>query len=288
MTFKFPVALATVIVFQAWRYFPFAFLFLLARLQAVPEDLDEAARVDGATPTPAVPLHPAAAARGVIGLLVVLRFIWTFNEFDDIYLLTGGGGGTEVVSVRIFNQLTGRGDIGASAALALILAALLCVLLFVYFRRNEPRRVHAVSGSSRPLTREVVETRILRVLWWVGVVFFLVVTVVPFAYRFMLSIRTIESVAADPGALIPPLNSITFDAYGEVLQERRGGWAGLPRVPAQQRGHRDGGGGRVAPRRDPGRLRSRRDSGSSAGARSARCSWPSTCSRRSCWRSRCS
>jgi multiple sugar transport system permease protein len=136
LSFKFPVALATVIVFQAWRYFPFAFLFLLARLQAVPEDLDEAARVDGATPTQRFRYILLPQLSGVIGLLVVLRFIWTFNEFDDIYLLTGGGGGTEVVSVRIFNQLTGRGDIGASAALALILAALLCILLFVYFRRT--------------------------------------------------------------------------------------------------------------------------------------------------------
>src|SRR5918993_494176 len=73
---------------------------------------------------------------GVIGLLLVLRFIWTFNEFDDIYLLTGGGAGTEVVSVRIFEQLTGRGDIGSAAALSLVLAALLCVLLLIYFRRS--------------------------------------------------------------------------------------------------------------------------------------------------------
>lgn len=133
---EIPVALITVIVFQAWRYFPFAFLFLLARLQAVPEDLDEAARMDGASPTQRFRYILLPQLTGVIGLLVVLRFIWTFNEFDDIYLLTGGGAGTEVVSVRIFNQLTGRGDIGASAALSLVLAGLLCILLIVYFRRT--------------------------------------------------------------------------------------------------------------------------------------------------------
>jgi len=64
----------------------------------------------------------------------VLRFIWTFNEFDDIYLLTGGGAGTEVVSVGIYNRLTGRGDIGAAAALSLVLAGLLAIFLFLYFR----------------------------------------------------------------------------------------------------------------------------------------------------------
>ena len=133
---ELPVALITVIVFQAWRYFPFAFLFLLARLQAVPEDLDEAARVDGATPTQRFRYVLLPQLTGVIGLLLVLRFIWTFNEFDDIYLLTGGGAGTEVVSVRIFNQLTGRGDIGSAAALSLVLAGLLCLLLLIYFRRQ--------------------------------------------------------------------------------------------------------------------------------------------------------
>ena len=64
----------------------------------------------------------------------MLRFIWTFNEFDDIYLLTGGGAGTEVVSIGIYNRLTGRGDIGAAASFSLVLAGLLAIFLFIYFR----------------------------------------------------------------------------------------------------------------------------------------------------------
>jgi multiple sugar transport system permease protein len=135
-TIGVPVALISVIVFQAWRYFPFAFLFILARLQAVPGDIEEAGKVDGASPIQRFRYILLPQLAGVIALLTVLRFIWTFNEFDDIYLLTGGGGGTEVVSVRVFNYLTGRGDIGAAAALSLVLAASLCVLLFIYFRRQ--------------------------------------------------------------------------------------------------------------------------------------------------------
>ena len=136
VTFGVPVALISVIVFQAWRYFPFAFLFILARLQAVPADLDEAARVDGASPIQRFRFILLPQLAGVIALLAVLRFIWTFNEFDDIYLLTGGGGGTEVVSIGIFNYLTGRGDIGSAAALSLVLAGSLAVLLAIYFRRQ--------------------------------------------------------------------------------------------------------------------------------------------------------
>lgn len=129
-----PTALLTVIAFQAWRYFPFAFLFILARLQAVPVDLDEAGKVDGASPFQRFRYILLPQLSGVIALLAVLRFIWTFNEFDDIYLLTGGGAGTEVVAVGIYNRLTGRGDIGAAAAFSLVLAGLLAIFLFLYFR----------------------------------------------------------------------------------------------------------------------------------------------------------
>ncbi len=129
-----PTALLMVIVFQAWRYFPFAFLFILARLQALPAELDDAARVDGATPLQRFWYITLPQLQGVIALLAVLRFIWTFNEFDDIFLLTGGGAGTEVLSVRVYHYLTARGDVGASAATSLVMAAILAVVLVVYFR----------------------------------------------------------------------------------------------------------------------------------------------------------
>jgi multiple sugar transport system permease protein len=134
-----PLALITVIAFEAWRYFPFAFLFLLARLQAVPGDLEEAALVDGAAPTQ-IFRHILLPQLGpVIALLTVLRFIMTFNKFDDVYLLTGGGAGTEVVSVRVYEFLTARFDIGAASAQALVLAAGLIVLLLIYLKFLAPR-----------------------------------------------------------------------------------------------------------------------------------------------------
>ncbi len=96
LTFGVPTALLTVIAFEAWRSFPFAFLFLTARLQAVPATLEEAARVDGATLTQRFRHVLLPQLMPTIAVLAVLRFIWTFNSFDDIYLLTGGGAGTEV------------------------------------------------------------------------------------------------------------------------------------------------------------------------------------------------
>lgn len=133
LEFEVPLALLTVVAFETWRYFPFAFLFLLARLQAVPGTLEEAATVDGATVSQRFRYVLLPQLMPVIALLSVLRFIMTFNKFDDVYLLTGGGAGTEVVAVRVYDFLTARYDVGAAAAQALVLAVVLTGLLGLYF-----------------------------------------------------------------------------------------------------------------------------------------------------------
>ena len=127
-------SLATVVLFEGWRSFPFAFLFLTARIQAIPDTLEEAAVVDGATPTQRFRYIVLPQLLPTIAVLTVLRFIWTFNNFDDIYLLTGGGSGTQVVAVRVYDYLINRGDIGAAAAQALVLAAILAVLVTAYLK----------------------------------------------------------------------------------------------------------------------------------------------------------
>jgi multiple sugar transport system permease protein len=127
-----PTALLTVIAFEGWRYFPFVFLFVLARLQAIPADIEEAATVDGATPSQRFRHIILPQLMPVIAVLVVLRTIWTFNEFDDIFLLTGGSAGTDVVSIRVYELLTVQRDVGAAAAQSVFLAGVLVVLLGVY------------------------------------------------------------------------------------------------------------------------------------------------------------
>ena len=129
-----PTALLMVILFEAWKSFPFAFLFILARLQAVSGDIEEAARVDGATPTQTFRYIILPQLMGVIALIAVLRFIWTFNAFDEIFLLTGGGAGTEVLATQVYTLLQARSDVGASAAVAMFMAAVLAILLLVYLK----------------------------------------------------------------------------------------------------------------------------------------------------------
>ncbi|MFV0428778.1 MAG: carbohydrate ABC transporter permease [Arachnia sp.] len=129
-----PAALLTVIVFEIWRYFPFAFLFFAAALTGLGKDIEEAAVVDGATPWQKFWFVILPQMMPVILLLTLLRMVMTFNKFDDIYLLTGGAAGTQVAAVRVYDQLAGSSDIGAASANAVILAIILAIALWLYMR----------------------------------------------------------------------------------------------------------------------------------------------------------
>jgi len=123
------LALLLVIIFEAWRYFPFAMLMIRARLQAIDDALYEAAEVDGANNWQKFQHIAIPELRYVLGATFLLRLLWTFNKFDDIFLLTGGGFGTKVLpiltyefSFKTFNF--GKGAAAAMLQLVLVLAFL--------------------------------------------------------------------------------------------------------------------------------------------------------------------
>jgi len=136
-----PVTLLTVVAFEVWKTAPLAFLFITARLQFLPSDLEEAAEIDGATVTQRFRYIVAPQLRGVIAVLVLLRFVWSFQSFNDVYLLTGGAGGTEVMAVKVYTELITRADIGSAAAYGLALTVLLSGLLLLYVRLNRRSEV---------------------------------------------------------------------------------------------------------------------------------------------------
>ena len=126
------LALLLVITFEGWRYFPFAMLMILARLQAVDSTLYEAADVDGATTWQKFWNVTLPQLRYVLGAIFLLRLIWTFNKFDDIFLLTGGGFGTKVLPVLTYEFSFRLRDFGKGAASAMILLVILLVFLVFY------------------------------------------------------------------------------------------------------------------------------------------------------------
>jgi multiple sugar transport system permease protein len=133
-TWRLPLALTSVVLFEGWRYFPFAFLFVLARLQSIPEELYQAASVDGATPVQRFIHITLPQLAPVLAILFLFRFIWTINKFDDIFLLTGGQAGTKVMTIKVYEYAFGQFNIGAGSAAAMVLFGILLVFMVVYFR----------------------------------------------------------------------------------------------------------------------------------------------------------
>lgn len=129
-----PFAMIFLIVFEGWRYFPFDFLFILARLQAIPEAFYEAAAIDGASPLRKFFHITLPQLKLVLATLFLLRFMWTFNKFDDVFLVTRGSAGTRVLTVKVYDFLIGEFDVGAGAGMAMVLFVVLGVLLVVYFK----------------------------------------------------------------------------------------------------------------------------------------------------------
>jgi multiple sugar transport system permease protein len=138
-SFEFPLALSTVIAFEAWRYFPLSFLFILARMQSVSTDIYEAAEMDGATPMQQFWYISLPQLMGILSVLFLLRFIWTFNKFDDIFLLTGGNAGTRTLTVDVYEQGFALSNLGAGAAVAVVVFVVLVTFatLFIRFSTKE-------------------------------------------------------------------------------------------------------------------------------------------------------
>lgn len=129
-----PLALIMVTVFEIWRYFPLSFLFILARMQSIDSDMYEAADMDGASPFQKFWYLSLPQLLGILSVLFLLRFIWTFNKFDDIFLLTGGNAGTRTLTVNVYEQAFAISNIGAGAAVAVVIFAVLLSFSILFLR----------------------------------------------------------------------------------------------------------------------------------------------------------
>ena len=132
--FKLRLALTTVIFFEIWRYFPLAFLFILARLQAIPKDLYEAADVDGAGPFRKFFSITLPQITAILSILFMIRFIWNFNKFEDIFLLTGGASGTLTLPISVYQQGFAISNIGMGSAISIVIVLLLIIFMLIYFK----------------------------------------------------------------------------------------------------------------------------------------------------------
>jgi len=132
---QIPEAMITVVAIGTWKYFPFVFLAVSARLQTIPEVLYEAARLDGAGAWSRFWDVTFPQLRGVIAAVVLLRAIWDFKEFDLLYMMTGGGpaNSTETLPLMVYKAAFGQLAMGRAAAAAIAMLAVMLVLMSLYF-----------------------------------------------------------------------------------------------------------------------------------------------------------
>ncbi|MBB6478866.1 carbohydrate ABC transporter permease [Spirochaeta isovalerica] len=126
-------AIWVVIVFSIWRNFPFTYLMILSRLQAIDRNLYEAADIDGCGGWAKFRYITLPEVYFVTGSIVLLRIIWNFNKFEDIYLLADN---VEVLSVyTYFKAFTGAMEMGQGSSLAVIQFLLLIGFIIYYVKK---------------------------------------------------------------------------------------------------------------------------------------------------------
>ena len=134
------------IFINIWFGAPLILVNVYAALQTIPQDQYEAAQIDGASSLQSFRHITLPHIRTVVGLLVVLRTVWVFNNFDLIYMITGGGpaGASSTMPIYIYDTgWTGRlvGRASAASILLLIFLIILCVLYFSVINRWEKEDV---------------------------------------------------------------------------------------------------------------------------------------------------
>jgi len=126
---------ATAVV-DMWVGIPFMAMVLMAGLQAVPNELYEAGRIDGATSTQMFSFITLPMIRPILLVATLLSSVWTFNSFQVIWPLTRGGpaGATTTLVVRTFTTAFGSFDFGLAGALATFVFVLLMAVSYGYWR----------------------------------------------------------------------------------------------------------------------------------------------------------
>lgn len=132
-------AMFALIVARTWASFPWLMVMLLAALQSFSSEPYEAARMDGATAWQRFWAITWPGLLPVVSVVTLLEFIWNFQQFDLIYVLTGGGpaGATTTFSLAVYDTAFKGFDLGMAGALGLLWMIVLLPVVVLYLRRME-------------------------------------------------------------------------------------------------------------------------------------------------------
>lgn len=135
-------AFITLILFNSWKLFPFGTLLILSALQTIPEQLYEAAHVDGASSWQRFIYITFPLLGKVIWFMGFLIFVWNFNTFDTIWLTTEGGPGhaLQTIPILIYRRAFKVFRLGEGATIATIGAIFLIIIGILYFKFMTPKK----------------------------------------------------------------------------------------------------------------------------------------------------
>lgn len=130
------LALPLLIGINIWRGSPFMMLMFLAGLQAIPNEIKDAARVDGTSTIQEFFYITLPFLKRIIIVVVLIFFLWNFNNFDLIYLLTNGGPGysTFTLPVYVYSLAFESFKSGQASAVSIIMFVILAIISLLYFR----------------------------------------------------------------------------------------------------------------------------------------------------------
>ena len=130
------MAMASTVMLNVWKYTPFVVICVLARLQTIPLELYDAAKVDGASVWRRFVDVTLPQLKEVLVVVIVFRTIWTFNKFEEIYLLTKGGPGTSTFNLAIysFEQSIANLKLGVGAATGVVMMIFLLLGTILYIK----------------------------------------------------------------------------------------------------------------------------------------------------------
>jgi multiple sugar transport system permease protein len=128
--------LLSIIIINIWRGIAFAMIMFQAAIESIPKEIEQAARVDGASPWQIVRHITLPMIRGPIQLYMLVSTITTFSIFGLVYFLTQGGPGTatNLVAIYIYNYAFQFFEIGLGSAGSVIVLLATLVLGFIYVR----------------------------------------------------------------------------------------------------------------------------------------------------------
>ncbi|TDE09089.1 carbohydrate ABC transporter permease [Jiangella asiatica] len=127
---EFGTSVTVIIASEIWKTTPFISLLLLAGLAQVPEELQEAAKVDGATWWQRMYKVTIPNMKAAIMVALLFRTLDAFRIFDNVFIMTQGANDTEVVSFLAYRQTISRLEIGLGSAVSVLL--FLCVVLISF------------------------------------------------------------------------------------------------------------------------------------------------------------